>query len=85
MSSRELTEWMCFYEIEPFGLRADYYGHAVTAKTVADVNRKKGTKPYDIEEFIPKFEQKGQTVEQMMMIAEMITVALGGEDLRSEA
>lgn len=82
ISSRELTEWMAFYGVEPFGSRAEYYGHAIVAKTVADVNRKKGTKAYDIEDFIPKFEQEIQTVDQMLAIASMITEALGGEDLR---
>lgn len=84
ISSKELTEWICFAQIEPFGSRAEYYGHAITAKTVADVNRPKGKNPYDIEEFMPKFEEKKQTVEQMLMMAEIITAAMGGEDLRSE-
>lgn len=80
VSSAELTEWMQFYNLEPFGSEAGYLGHAITAQVVANVNRGKGQKPYKVQDFLPQFEQKGQTPDQMLAFASMITEALGGEN-----
>lgn len=82
ISSKELTEWIIFAGVEPFGINAHYLGHAVTAQTIANTFRKKGTKAYELSEFIPKFEQKEQSVDGMLEFAEMLTVAMGGKDLR---
>lgn len=82
VSSRELTEWMLFYKLEPFGTKANYLGTAIVAKTVADVNRPKGKPPYKVEQFIPDFEEHEQEVDDMLRIAEMMTIAMGGEDKR---
>lgn len=81
ISSRELSEWMAYFEIEPFGADAYYLGHAIVAKTVADSNRKKGSKPYKVEDFMPKFE-KPKSVDQAIQFAQMMTLAMGGEDMR---
>ena len=81
MSSRELTGWMVFYGMEPFGAEAPYIGHAITAATIANVNRKKGTKAIKPEDMMPKFEKpKQQTTDEMIGVARMLTHALGGED-----
>ena len=83
ISSKELTEWMAFSQKEPFGADADYLGHAITASTIANVNRKKGDKPYEASQFMPKFEKKKtQSVDQMIQVASMFTIATGGEDKR---
>ena len=82
MSSRELTEWMIFYGLEPFGAEAPYIGHAITASTIANVNRKKGTKAIKPEEMMPKFEKpKTQSTDEMIGVARMLTAAMGGKDL----
>ena len=84
ISSRELTQWMAFYKIEPFGAEAEYLGHAITASTVANVNRKKGTKALKPVDFMPKFETQIQSTDQQLQFAAMITEAFGGKDLREE-
>ena len=82
MSSKELTGWMVFYGLEPFGSEAPYIGHAITASTIANVNRKKGTKPITPEDMMPKFEKpKQQTTDEMIGVARMLTAAMGGKDL----
>lgn len=53
ISSSQLTEWMAFAQLEPFGFKAEMYGHAVTASTIANVNRRKGRKPFNPEDFMP--------------------------------
>lgn len=83
ISSKELTEWMIFYGMEPFGADAGYLGHAITASTIANVNRGKGKKAQKVEEFMPKFTgKKAQTPEEQLQFAEMFTYAMGGQDLR---
>lgn len=74
MSSAELTEWIAFYGLEPFGGDTEYIGHAITAATVANVNRGK-KKPAKVEDFMPKFEQQAQSIEQQVQIAAMFASA----------
>ena len=57
MSARELTEWMIYYSIEPFGPPREDYRAAMQASTVANVNGHK-MKPAD---FIRPFEYKMTT------------------------
>jgi len=69
MSSHELSEWMAYLAVEPFGEeRADYraaIGHAL----LANINRGKRSKTYTPEDFMPRFgrkARKGQTVEEQL-------------------
>jgi len=83
ISSRELTEWMAFGQLEPFGAESNFLGHAITASTVANVNRAKGQKAYEVSDFMPNMEgKKEQTEAEMIQFAEMWTAAMGGKDLR---
>jgi hypothetical protein len=77
MSSAELTEWLAFYTLEPWGGELDYLGDAIVASTVHNVQRgkKAAMKP---EDFIPKFRHKAQTISEQINIAAMLTTALGG-------
>ena len=84
ISSKELTEWIAFSQLEPFGSEAYYLGFAIVAMTIANANRGKGKKAYKVEDFMPKFKTESQSVEQMMQFAQMMTVGLGGEDLRND-
>lgn len=60
MSSRELTEWMAFYSLEPFGYVANLHGHAITASVIAEVNRdsEKKSEPFTAQDFIPNEQQQ---------------------------
>lgn len=60
VSSRELTEWMAFYELEPFGWEAGLLGHAITSSTVMNSRRsKKSDKVFVPQDFMPKAKQAG--------------------------
>ena len=74
---------MAFYSIEPFGADTQYLGHAITASTIANVNRGKGKKAHEVSDFMPKFEKQRQSVDEMLQFAEMMTVAYGGKDNRT--
>ena len=76
--SKLILEWMAFSRLEPFGSQADYLGSAIVACTVANANRGKNTKAYKPEDFMPQFEKKKQSVEEMIQIAKMMTVGMGG-------
>lgn len=54
MTSKQLSEWMAFYRLEPFGFEAQVYGHAITSSVVANTNRKKGRKAFTPLDFMPK-------------------------------
>ena len=82
ISSHELTEWMVYGQIEPFGQETQYFGPAITSSILANVNRKKGTKPAKVDDFMPKFEQVKQTAGEQLQFAAMMTSAMGGQDLR---
>lgn len=53
IGSDELTEWMAFYQIEPFGdFRADYRS-GIVAATLANANRTKDSRAFTPEDFMP--------------------------------
>jgi len=86
ISSAELTEWAAFYQLEPFGTEVDMLGHAITAATIANVNRGKGHKALSPKDFMPEFEKAGhvQSADEMLQFAEMMTAAMGGQDHRKD-
>lgn len=57
MSSMELSEWMAYYEVEPFGEERADYRSAMIAWVLASVYSKKGHKP-KIEDFMPFLDKK---------------------------
>lgn len=60
ITSAELTEWMAFAELEPFGEERDDLRAAIVASTVAEVNRnpKKRKQPFTPQDFLPKFSRE---------------------------
>ena len=87
ISSRELTEWAAYAQLEPFGdERADLRA-GIVASTVANFLRdaKKRRKPYRAGDFMPHFgarRRESQTWQQQLHLIEMLNAALGGRDLR---
>jgi hypothetical protein len=60
ISSRELTEWLVYYSLEPFGdERADLRA-GIVASTVANSVRdpKRQAKPFEPRQFMPRFEDE---------------------------
>ena len=56
IDSRELTEWMAFYELEPWGSEIDDHRAGTIAATIANVNRdpKKKSMPYTWDDFFDR-------------------------------
>lgn len=82
MSSAEFTEWMAFYQLEPFGEERADLRSAIVATTVANAHRGKHQRPYRVEEFMPRFERYPKSPEEMLAYVEMLNAAFGGKDLR---
>lgn len=55
ISSAEFTEWMAFYELEPFGDLVADLRHGTATSLLANINRdsKARPDPYTAEDFIP--------------------------------
>lgn len=54
VSSDELAELMAYNRLEPFGYHADNWRAGLVAATFANVNRRKGQRPYTPQDFMPK-------------------------------
>jgi len=52
MSSREISEWMAFYRLEPWGDDRADLRTGIVASTIANVNRGKDTKSYQPQDFM---------------------------------
>lgn len=55
VSSPELTEWMAYYRIEPFGEMVADQRHGIATAVLANVNRdpKRTPEPYTFSDFVP--------------------------------
>lgn len=83
MSSREFTEWMAFYQVEPFGRQAEDLGVGIISATIANANKGKRGKTYTAQDFMPQYGQKRHpTWQQLLDKVVGINKALGGKDLR---
>ena len=79
MSSRELTEWMAFDLVEPFGDRRGDIQAAVVASTIANVNRGKSTRPYEVQDFIIDYHAPEQTTNDTAGLLGMLSMYGGGQ------
>lgn len=59
VSSAELTEWMAFDLVDPFGAERADLRAGIVASTIANVNRGKGKKAYSPKDFMPDYRPKG--------------------------
>lgn len=54
LSSTELSYWMAFYNIHPFGSDRDNVHSAIIAATIANANRGKSQPPFSADDFMIK-------------------------------
>lgn len=56
IDSRELSEWMAFFELEPWGAEVDDWRAGLVASTIVNVNRdpKKRAQPFQPKDFMPE-------------------------------
>ena len=71
IGSDEITEWMAFYQLEPFGdMRADLRS-GVIASTFANANRTKHARPFTPEDFMPFIDRPEPIDEARLNVARL--------------
>ena len=80
ISSQEYTEWLAYYQIDPWGEERSDLRNAMLAMLLANQYRSKGRRAFKIEDFIPKFgrERKRQTAEEAKRVLMAFTAASQG-------
>lgn len=64
LTNSELTEWLAYNRIEPFGSEMEDYRAGIVASTIANVNRSKGQKAFTPKDFMPFAEKEKSSVSQ---------------------
>ena len=83
MTSAELTEWLAFFELEPFGPERGDLQAGIVASVIANVNRdpKKRKKEYTPQDFMPVFGggrgKEKKTPDELRRKWEMVVAAFG--------
>ena len=60
LGSDEFTEWVAYYQLEPFGDYRGDYRSGVVASTLANVHRGKDARAFTPEDFMPFLERTGE-------------------------
>lgn len=84
ISSKELTEWMVYYELEPFGEEREDLRMGIICSTIANANRGKNSRAFKPQDFIPKFDKKRQTWQEQLQTVEVLNKLFKGEDRREK-
>lgn len=53
LDSRQISEWMAYYGIEPWGYRTDWLRFGVLSSVTANVHRIKKSRAFKPEDFVP--------------------------------
>jgi len=75
LGSGEFTEWLAFYELEPFGVERDNYHTALLAALIANVHRGKGKPAFKIEDFMLRDPETKKASETQRTIAQLAALA----------
>jgi hypothetical protein len=80
VSSRELSEWQAYYQVEPFGPWRDDLRAGVQTALIANAIRPKGAKEYKPADFVLVFKEPKPNGERMLEIARTLNAMLGGTE-----
>jgi len=69
MTSTELSYWMVFYALHPFGPERDNLHAAIIASTLANVNRGKNQPAFSAEDFMIKNQHEKRSAETKNVLA----------------
>jgi hypothetical protein len=73
LSSEQLTYWMAFNFLEPFGPRASWIQSGQIASMIGNTHLRKGARPFSPQDFMPALPKKAQ---KRQTLAEMKSVLL---------
>ncbi|MEV6544390.1 DUF4035 domain-containing protein [Streptomyces sp. NPDC051665] len=81
LASAELTEWMAYEKITgPLGRRRHDIQAATIASTVANANRGKGGKKFEVRDFLPAYGLERQGPQDMLAAIRGINRSMGGAE-----
>lgn len=60
VSSQELTEWMAFFQLEPWGTEIDDWRAGLIAATIANIMRDRKSRPLNPMDFMPRWDAPAQ-------------------------
>ena len=72
IDSRELSEWMAYYEVNPFGSVRDDLQAGIVASTIANVNRGKNDKSFTPSDFMPYMDKPQQSEGDMQAVMDAL-------------
>mgnify|MGYP003139586721 CR=1 FL=1 len=72
IDSRELSEWMAYYELNPFGSVRDDLQAGIVASTIANVNRGKNDKSFTPSDFMPYIDKPQQSEGDMQAVMDAL-------------
>lgn len=75
MTATELAEWDAFLALEPWGAEAADHRAGVIAATIANVNRRKGSAPFQPSDFFPSRAQA--FLQASMSVADKVKAFFG--------
>jgi hypothetical protein len=78
ISSEQLSEWMAYSKLEPWGEDRDDLRMGIVASVIANSNRGKGQKPFKPTDFMPSFEPVDPEEQTARLLAKAMA-ALGGK------
>lgn len=87
LTSWQITEWLAYYQIEPWGEERGDLRAGIVASVTANANRdpKHRKRPYTPQDFMPTWDPpEPASVDNMIRMVEMMNAALGGEDRRKK-
>lgn len=89
LSSAELTEWISYSRLRPFGPLVNDQRYGNIMALIANVHRdpSKMPEPFSPTDFMMskvKQRKEVQSWEEQLSVVEMLTTALGGKDLRKK-
>ncbi|HYF81161.1 MAG TPA: DUF4035 domain-containing protein [Symbiobacteriaceae bacterium] len=85
VSSAELSEWMTYYQLEPWGTGSEDLRAGIISSTIANANRdpKQRQQPYAPGDFIPRrddSEVEEQSPDDQMQILQRLTAAWAAKE-----
>ena len=72
IDSKELSEWMAYYELNPFGTVRDDLQAGIIASTIANVNRGKNDKSFTPSDFMPYMDKPEQSEGDMQAVLDAL-------------
>ena len=87
-----MSEWQAYFSLEPFGERRADYRNALLCCILANANRGKDQKAFEVSDFLPTYPEdlpdedaeEPEPWKEQLAMAELITAAYGGKDMRQK-